>query len=147
MSDYRNIFVTRLNELLHENKEISRLEFSRAIQCDYHAVTNWCDAKFLPSLPSLLKLSKYFNVSIDYLLGISDNDNFSRNKSESFSNRLKSLMNKKKFTNYSLAKKLDIGQPTVSRWFSRNILPETTTLIKLSNLFGVSIEYLLGYCN
>lgn len=77
MEDFRKIFIKRLTELLIENGEISRLAFSRKIQCDYHAVTNWFEGKFLPELPSLLKLSNYFKVNIDYLLGLSENDNLS----------------------------------------------------------------------
>ena len=133
---------------MHEHGFTSRLTFANMLEIDYHAVSNWLDAKNLPRFPSLLALSDFFKVSIDFLLGLTEDDRISRSsKKVSFSTRLNALMTENHITKYALAKKINVGQPTVSRWFLNETIPETTTLIKLSEYFGVSVEYLLGFCD
>lgn len=141
---YRPIFVIRLKELMKEN-EMRPIDLARITHCDYHAVVNWLNGTYLPRYSSLLSLRNYFQVSIDFLLGLTEDATFVNSSIRvTFTTRLEELMLQMKLTKYALAKKLSIGQPTVSRWFTNGTIPETTTLIKLSELFGVSIEYLVG---
>ncbi len=46
-----------------------------------------------------------------------------------------------------LAKKLSVSKQTVSNWENSNIQPSVDILIKLSNVFSVNIDYLLGLDN
>ena len=43
-----------------------------------------------------------------------------------------------------LARKLNVAKQTVSNWENDNIQPSIEMLIRLSRLFGVSTDYLLG---
>ena len=43
-----------------------------------------------------------------------------------------------------LAEKLNISKQTVSNWENENILPSIEMLIRISRLFHVSTDYLLG---
>lgn len=43
-----------------------------------------------------------------------------------------------------LAEKLNISKQTVSNWENENILPSIEMLIRLSKIFNVSTDYLLG---
>ena len=43
-----------------------------------------------------------------------------------------------------LAKRLNVAKQTVSNWENENIQPSIEMLMKLSKLFGVSTDYLLG---
>ena len=43
-----------------------------------------------------------------------------------------------------LAKRLNVAKQTVSNWENDNIQPSIEMLMKLSKLFGVSTDYLLG---
>ena len=144
----RQRFQNRLQELMKENNEMIPIELARVTQCDYHAVSNWLNGTFLPRYPSLLALRNYFKVSFDFLLGLTDEENYVNSSPHvSFSARLESLLNQRQLTKYALAKHLNVGQPTVSRWFLNGNIPETTTLIKLSRFFDISIEYLTGFIN
>ena len=40
-----------------------------------------------------------------------------------------------------LANKLDVSRQTVSKWEVGNATPEVEKLVKLSELFGVSVDY------
>ena len=43
-----------------------------------------------------------------------------------------------------LAKKLDVAKQTVSNWENGNIQPSIEMLLRISRLFGVTTDYLLG---
>lgn len=43
-----------------------------------------------------------------------------------------------------LAQKLQVAKQTVSNWENDNIQPSVEMLIRLSGIFGVSTDYLLG---
>lgn len=43
-----------------------------------------------------------------------------------------------------LAKRLGVSKQTVSNWENENIQPSVEMLVRLSKLFGVSTDYLLG---
>ena len=49
------------------------------------------------------------------------------------------------FTQQQFAEKLGVTRQAVSRWESDFAFPETDTLIKMSELFGCSIDYLIKY--
>lgn len=46
-----------------------------------------------------------------------------------------------------LAKKLRVAKQTVSNWENDNIQPSIEMLVRLSKLFGVTTDYLLGLEN
>lgn len=56
---------------------------------------------------------------------------------------LRSLMNKHKLSNRGLARELDTTESTVGRWLYSTSNPSVYSLMALSNLFGVSIDYLV----
>ena len=62
-------------------------------------------------------------------------------------NTVKELRKEKKLTQSELATIIGIDQTTVSKWELNKALPDTATLIKLSEFFDVSIDYLLSRSN
>lgn len=48
------------------------------------------------------------------------------------------------WTQVLLAQKLGVTKQTVSNWENDNIQPSIDMLVKLSNIFNVSTDYLLG---
>ena len=60
-----------------------------------------------------------------------------------FSTRLQSAMDKKSLRAVDLKNKLGTHRSHVSNWLSGRVLPNATTLVKLSEALSVSIDYLL----
>lgn len=58
--------------------------------------------------------------------------------------RLKELREAGGLSQQKLAALLGVGQSTVGMWESGKNKPESGTLIKLSEIFGVSVDYLIG---
>ena len=61
----------------------------------------------------------------------------------SFAEKILSLRTGARLSQESLAEKLDVSRQAVSKWESGVTLPETDKLIYISNMFGVSLDYLL----
>lgn len=61
-----------------------------------------------------------------------------------FSLRLKQLRENKRLTQAQVAERIDVTASMVSSYETDIRLPSYATLLKIANLFGVSVDYLLG---
>ena len=52
-----------------------------------------------------------------------------------------------RFTQDELANKLGVSKATISKWELAQCYPDITMLPNIAELFGCSIDELLGYCN
>ena len=64
-----------------------------------------------------------------------------------FDERLKSLLKKCGYTQVSLAETLGVSKGTVAMWETGKRTPDFETLIRLSDLFDVRTDYILGKSN
>ena len=64
-------FQERLKELRIE-KKISQAEIGKLLNMSKMAVSHWEKGNSEPSIEQLKILAKYFDVSVDYLIGFSD---------------------------------------------------------------------------
>lgn len=60
---------------------------------------------------------------------------------------LKKLREENKLSQQALAEKLGITQQAVYKYERTVIEPDIETLIKLANIFHVSVDYLIGNCD
>lgn len=57
--------------------------------------------------------------------------------------RLQELRKSHNLSQEQLAEKLDVSRQAVSKWESSQANPDISNIVKLSNLYGVSTDYLL----
>lgn len=67
----KEIFGERL-KMLRTEKNIGQNLLAKELQLSNASVSYWETGKQEPSAQAIFKLAKYFNVSADYLLGLSD---------------------------------------------------------------------------
>ncbi len=65
------MFAQRLREL-RKNKDITQIEFARQFNIATGTIGMWETGKRQPDYDTLLNIAKYFDVSVDYLLGKED---------------------------------------------------------------------------
>ena len=65
------VFCERLKELRIE-KKLSKVQLAKEIDCSDVAIGRWENEQRIPNIEEVVKLAKFFNVSADYLLGLSD---------------------------------------------------------------------------
>ena len=67
----RTLFAERLKELRTE-KNIGQNALAKELNLSNASLSYWETGKQIPSAEVIFKLSQYFNVSADYLLGLKD---------------------------------------------------------------------------
>ena len=66
-----DIMINEMIRKLRKDFNISQVELASKLGVTKQCVSNWENDNILPSIEMLIKIAKYFNVSTDYLLGIS----------------------------------------------------------------------------
>lgn len=57
---------------LRLNRKMSQVELAKCLGVSKQSVSNWENDNIQPSIEMLIKLSKVFSVSTDYLLGLDE---------------------------------------------------------------------------
>lgn len=65
---------------LRIEKEVSQKELATILDVSQAVISLWETHKRLPDFNTTKKIARYFNVSADYLLGISDNPHHEENR-------------------------------------------------------------------
>lgn len=66
-----NKFALRLKELRQE-RGIGQIELAKKLEVSKGIISLWENGQREPNMYSLIKLAKFFNVTIDYLVGLED---------------------------------------------------------------------------
>lgn len=137
-------FRERLESLI-EKKEMKKSELPDLIGISKDVINRALLYAIVPSLQSLIKFADYFNVSIPYLLGESDDDDFEKSANPvSFRERLETLVQEKN-TKYSvIAHKMTFPENYFYDWIRTNTRPSLDYLKEIARYFKVSVDYLLG---
>lgn len=138
-----NKFQERLQELLEDNN-LSRLQLSKNIGISFETLNGYFNKNFYPELSIAVKLSNYFNCSIHYLLGLTDDEKVNDNNNLTFIETLKKLIKEKHISVKKLMDNLNMSENNFYRWQRNTTKPSMDSLIALANFFDVSIDYLIG---
>ena len=149
LSKSSNAFSKRLTDLM-TTENISRRQLCAKINVQRKSLYSWLNGRNYPQYDALIRLVDYFTVSINFLLGISDEVYCCEHcpideVQTQFCSKLRGFMKEKSLTRYSFAKKIGVGQTTFDRWFKCNSMPEIAVLIRIAKAMGQSVDYLLGY--
>ena len=137
-------FQKRFKSLLEES-DYSRTEIAKLIPLSQSTLSNALTYGIIPSTKTLIKIANFFDISINFLLGKTDIEDFYKSSSTaSFLSRFESLCSEKKVTHYKVASDCLFDKSNISRWISKGFLPELEILELLCDYFNVSPDYLLG---
>lgn len=100
---------------------------------------------------SLAKIADYLGVSVDYLLGRTENPieqispiNTDKISSSNIINKILEIMETKHLNQRELCVKLGIKDSTFSTWKSRGTDPPAKYILLICEFLDVSVDYLLG---
>lgn len=132
------------------------VEVSKNIGVAFQTLSNYENGTRDIPTEKLIKLSNFYGVTIDYLLGVSDN-RFGRASKEmnkmpvktefkiKMGNRIKYQRERHNLTQEELAQKLNISRSSFVKYEVGINEPSGEMLIKISKELNVSPDYLLGY--
>lgn len=101
------------------------------------AVSKYESGKVPLTGETLLKLSKIFNVSTDYLLGAEEGNTM-------IGGKVAELRKEQGLNQKELAKKIGVSRSALSLYEIDRREPDLETVKKIASLFGVTTDYLLG---
>ena len=137
-------FQKRFKEILDESDH-KRSELVKLIPISQSTLSNALTYGIIPSTKTLIKIADFFDISLSFLLGKTDNEDFYKNSSPaSFLSRFETLCSEKEVTHYKVANDCLFDKSNISRWISKGFLPELEILELLCDYFNVSFDYLLG---
>lgn len=137
-------FQKRLSDLVNDN-ELVRAELSAVTQINSVTLSHALAYGIVPSTKTLVKLADYFEISLPYLLGeVQTNDFVKSDSPTTFQIRFEQLCKENNLTHYKVSRKCYFDKSNISRWLSKGYLPTVEILKLLCELFKVSADYLLG---
>lgn len=136
-------FQKRVNELVAET-ELKKVDLAKAGNFDYRSLSNALVYGIIPTTSTLIKMANFFNVTIVYLLGRTNKNEFNELSPTSFKERFEKLCEEKGVSHYKVSKDCFFDKSNISRWLSKGYLPTLEILDMLTNYFNVSIDYILG---
>lgn len=141
------LFPNRLNEL-RKKKKLTQVEMAKLLMVTQGAYQKWEAGSREPSFEMLMRIADSLEVSLDFLLGRVNRNNFSSNYEfmnlESIGERLKYLREHKNIKQEEIAGYLKIDQGTYSRWEKGTLEPSLNHVVKLSKYFEITTDEMLG---
>lgn len=129
---------------LRKSNNMTLDEVADKISCAKNTISRYENNLRTPKINTLIELANIFNVSLDYF------DNSFCNSSIStinFGDRLKLLREDLGLTQKELASVLLISPSTIGMYEQNYRMPDSEMLIRIADLFKVSVDYLLGRVN
>lgn len=138
------ILPSRLKELLVE-AEITPAILSKKLNIEQSVISKFLLGERLPSANTLVKLSDFFNITTDYLLGLSDVlDNRKFKERPPFNEQFEFLLSNFNKTKYRLGKDAEFSEETLNRWQKGQYEPTVESLARLAKYFDCSVDFVLG---
>ena len=136
---------------LREEKDYLSKDMAKFLNIPPSVYSEWENNKLSISTKRLYELGEFFNVNIDYLVGLSSKRiNLKTNKvldQKDTSLRLKEVRENMNLSMRELAQKLNTSSSAISNYENNKNLILSSFLIELSKISNYSIDYILGRSN
>ncbi len=133
---------------LREQKDYLSKDMAKFLNIPPSVYSEWENNKLSISTKRLYELGEFFNVNIDYLVGLSyKRINLKTNKildQKETSLRLKEVRKNMNLSMRELAQKLNTSSSAISNYENNKNLILSSFLIELSKISNYSIDYILG---
>ena len=135
-------FRDRLEDLLIE-RNMSKNQLSKIIGVRPDTIYGYYRRNLLPEIHIANRIATFFNCSLDYLFGLTEQINNNDRNDLSFPATIKKLIKESNKSVEKTMKELNISERTYYRWQSGESKPLTSIVIVLAKYFDVSIDYLV----
>ena len=140
-------FAERLAELFFEHGLNAR-KFAQAINCTPTTIGRYLNAQKMPVLDMVVRMSDYFQCTTDFLLGLTDENSVKQfTPLPPFSKRFPMLCKQFGYTKYRLQKLTGIPESSLYNWQRGDNVPAIDRLVQIAEIFGCSVDYLIGRSN
>ena len=142
--EYMSKFVENLKDLMFDNN-LTQKDLADNTGIDRASISRYLKGNCIPNLKAVVKLSEYFNCSVDFLIGKStENNHIKFLLCPPFSERLKLYLDKYDGTALNLCKVVGLPDSRFYGWLAGTNFPRIDSVEKLADYFKVSIDQFLG---
>ena len=110
------------------------------------SVDDYFNKDYYPQIEVAKRMAKYFNCSLDYLFGLSDERNKIAYNDKPFFENLENLLKENKIPITRAMKEMGMSSYNYYRW-RNGTYPTTLKLLEIVKYLEVSLDYLVGYSN
>lgn len=136
-----NNFRERLEDLLIEHN-MSKNQLAKIVGVMPDTIYGYYRKKLLPEIHIAKRMADFFNCSLDYLFGLTEQVKNNDKNNLSFADTVKKLIKDNHKSVEKTMKELNISDRTYYRWQSGESKPLTSIIIALAKYFDVSVDYL-----
>lgn len=137
-------FQNRIKQIIAD-QDCDKKDFPKFVGVSRDVIIRATKYGIIPSIKSLIKIADKVNISITYLLGETNNDEFYLSESPTtFHIRLEQLANERGEKYSTISNKMPFAYNSIYEWMRKGCLPSLEYIKPLANYFKVSIDYLLG---
>ncbi len=133
---------------LREYYNYSQEDISNRLNINRRSYVEYETQKNAIPISLLLEIAEFYNVSLDYIVGITNikyfNGNRKKFKLSQLTKILKNYRLSKNTTQKDLANKLSYNHNTISQYETQKRSISVETLISLCKIFNVSLDVLVG---
>ena len=132
--------------MIREKKELSQREVAKILHVSKSTYARWETGEQVISLNHLNDFCKYFKVTMDYVLNLSNQNNFNNNIYNQEINKniigknIKLVRKKYQLTQKELAKAINTSQSTISSYEKGKTLILTVFIYNLALNFNLSVD-------
>lgn len=138
-------FFKRIHDLRVDN-DLRQKDIASMLKVNVNTYPHWESGMFEIPIEMVDKLSKFYNCSIDYLTGLSNERGsfIKKFNNEELFIRLKKLRKGNHLSQAEIGNKLGFGQMNWSRYETGKTLIPFSKLYLIAKKFNISLDYLLG---
>ena len=130
---------------LCEQSNLNQKQIAKEIGINQSQISRYLKG-ILPDIKTVVKIADYFNHSIDYMIGLIDNEEKPSKKGYNpsmFYKNYQYLLNKNNTTHYQLAKNKIVCETSLRLW-KKDTLPKFEVICNIAYYLGGSVDELLG---
>ena len=131
-------FQERLTELLQDNN-LTKQQFAKNINKRLSTINEYFLNDYYPQIDLAITIAKYFNVSLDYLFGLSDKKENTNNNDKSFFENFNNLVKTNKKSILKTMLDMNFKEANYYRWKS-GMIPKTNNLLTIAKYFDISLD-------
>ena len=132
---------------LRVNRNLRQKDIAKILDVKENTYAKWERNTNDLSLEKLNEIANYYQVNLDYLVGLSQKIHTSSYQSIDYNKlkqRLKLLRKKKRLSQEKLSKKIGFAQTTYSSFETGTRIPTAFKLFHIAQFYHVSYDYLVG---
>lgn len=136
-------FSSTLREIIEE-QDLTIEQLSNQLKISESTIYMWLTQQRLANIEYLIKISNHFHCSIDYLLGLSnENKHCEPIENIDFFARLQMLLDTKSIGVREFNKALGLSSRSITQW-RYGVIPKTYTVVRIAMFFGCTVDFILG---